>query len=69
MRNENIPVTPSPERPAQAPHDVPDPGPQAAAWRRAIRVVSPAVITAIGAVHRADSRGAAAHGPQTQHSG
>jgi hypothetical protein len=39
MDAENIPVTPSPERPAQAPHDIPDPGPQATAWRRAIKVI------------------------------
>jgi hypothetical protein len=39
MNNENIPASPSPERPPQVPHDVPDPGPQAAAWHRAIKVV------------------------------
>jgi hypothetical protein len=39
MRSENIPITPSPERPPLAPHDPPDPAPQAAAWRRALRVV------------------------------
>jgi hypothetical protein len=36
---EGVPVTPSPERPEQAPHDVPDPGPQAIAWARALQVV------------------------------
>jgi hypothetical protein len=40
MLEENIPATPSPERPPQAPHDIPDPGPQAAAWRRAIKVIA-----------------------------
>jgi hypothetical protein len=36
---ESVPMTPSPERPEQAPHDVPDPGPQALAWARALQVV------------------------------
>ena len=40
MRNENIPVQPSPEQPPLAPYDPPDPAPQAEAWRRAIRVVA-----------------------------
>jgi hypothetical protein len=39
MRSENIPITPSPERPPLAPYDPPDPAPQAAAWRRALRVI------------------------------
>jgi hypothetical protein len=39
MRNENIPTPPSPERPPMAPHDPPEPAPQAAAWRRALRVI------------------------------
>jgi hypothetical protein len=39
MRNENVPVPPSPEQPPLAPHDPPEPAPQAAAWRRAMRVV------------------------------
>jgi hypothetical protein len=39
MRSENIPIAPSPEQPPFAPHDPPDPAPQAAAWRRALRVV------------------------------
>jgi len=39
MRTENIPVTPSPERPPLAPHDPPEPAPQAAAWRRALKVI------------------------------
>ena len=39
MRGENIPVPPSPERPPLAPHDPPDPAPQAAAWQRALRVI------------------------------
>jgi hypothetical protein len=37
MRSENIPH-PGSEKP-QAPHDPPDPAPQAAAWRRALRVI------------------------------
>lgn len=40
MPTENIPVTPSPERPPLAPYDPPDPAPQAAAWQRALRVIS-----------------------------
>lgn len=36
---ESVPPTPSPERPPLAPHDPPDPAPQAAAWQRALRVV------------------------------
>ena len=39
MRNENVPTPSSPETPPLAPHDPPDPAPQAAAWRRALRVV------------------------------
>jgi hypothetical protein len=39
MRTENIPTPASPERPPLAPYDPPDPAPQAAAWRRALRVV------------------------------
>jgi hypothetical protein len=36
---EGVPASPSPERPPLAPHDPPDPAPQAAAWERALRVV------------------------------
>jgi hypothetical protein len=36
---ENVPPTPDPERPPLAPHDPPDPAPQAAAWERALRVI------------------------------
>jgi hypothetical protein len=39
MRNENLPTPASPETPPLAPHDPPDPAPQAAAWRRALKVV------------------------------
>jgi hypothetical protein len=39
MLNENIPIAPSPEQPPLAPHDPPEPAPQAAAWRRALRVI------------------------------
>ncbi len=37
--DEGVPPTPSPERPPLAPHDPPDPAPQAAAWDRALRVI------------------------------
>jgi len=36
---ENVPPTPTPERPPLAPHDPPEPAPQAAAWERALRVI------------------------------
>jgi len=36
---ESVPPTPSPERPPLAPHDPPEPAPQAAAWQRALRVI------------------------------
>jgi hypothetical protein len=36
---ESVPPSPSPERPPLAPHDPPEPAPQAAAWQRALRVV------------------------------
>jgi len=36
---ESVPPPASPERPPLAPHDPPDPAPQAAAWDRALRVV------------------------------
>jgi hypothetical protein len=36
---EGVPPPASPERPPLAPHDPPDPAPQAAAWQRALRVV------------------------------
>ena len=39
MRNEIIPVPPSPEQPPLAPYDPPEPAPQAAAWRRALKVI------------------------------
>ena len=39
MRSEHVPFTPGRERPSQPPRDPPDPGPQAAAWRRALKVV------------------------------
>ena len=39
MRNENVPNPASPEQPPLAPHDPPEPAPQAAAWRRALKVV------------------------------
>lgn len=39
FRQESVPPTPSPERPPLAPHDPPDPAPQAAAWQRALRVI------------------------------
>jgi hypothetical protein len=39
MRNENLPIPSSPEQPPFAPHDPPEPAPQAAAWRRALLVI------------------------------
>jgi hypothetical protein len=39
MHSENVPTPPSPERPPLAPHDPPEPAPQAAAWRRALKVI------------------------------
>jgi hypothetical protein len=36
---EGVPPSPSPERPPFAPHDPPEPAPQAAAWERALRVI------------------------------
>jgi len=39
MRSHNSPDPPIPERPPLAPHDPPEPAPQAAAWRRALRVI------------------------------
>ncbi len=39
MRTENVPTPSSPERPPLAPFDPPAPAPQAAAWRRALKVV------------------------------
>lgn len=39
MHSENIPSPPSPETPPLAPYDPPEPAPQAAAWRRALRVI------------------------------
>jgi hypothetical protein len=37
--HENIPNPPNPEQPPMSPHDPPEPAPQAAAWRRALRVI------------------------------
>jgi hypothetical protein len=39
MGSEIIPTPPSAETPPLAPHDPPEPAPQAAAWRRALRVI------------------------------
>jgi len=39
MGSEIIPTPPSTETPPLAPHDPPEPAPQAAAWRRALRVI------------------------------
>jgi hypothetical protein len=39
MRNETVPTPSSPETPPLAPHDPPEPAPQAAAWRRALKVI------------------------------
>jgi hypothetical protein len=43
MRSENVPNPPNPAEPPLAPHDLPEPAPQAAAWRRALRVVASTV--------------------------
>jgi hypothetical protein len=39
MRSETVPTPANPESPPLAPHDPPEPAPQAAAWRRALKVV------------------------------
>jgi hypothetical protein len=39
MRYEQVPTSPSPERPPLAPYDPPEPAPQALAWQRALRVI------------------------------
>jgi hypothetical protein len=39
MPSENVAAPPNPETPPQAPHDPPEPAPQAAAWHRALRVI------------------------------
>jgi hypothetical protein len=39
MRSGNISSPQTAETPPLAPHDPPDPAPQAAAWRRALRVI------------------------------
>jgi hypothetical protein len=62
---ESMPPTPSPERPPLAPHDPPDPAPQAAAWGRALRVVFMGTIHSAGDVTknrtwRTNKRGRAA---------
>jgi hypothetical protein len=36
---ESVPPSPNPEQPPLAPHDPPEPAPQAAAWQRALRVI------------------------------
>ena len=39
MRNAHVPTPPDLESPPLAPHDPPEPAPQAEAWRRALRVI------------------------------
>jgi len=39
MRSETLPNPASPEQPPLAPYDPPEPAPQAAAWRLALKVV------------------------------
>jgi len=39
MSSENVAPPPNPETPPLAPHDPPEPAPQAAAWHRALRVI------------------------------
>jgi hypothetical protein len=51
--NESQPEIPSPmPPPEQTPHDIPDPGPQASAWRRALRVVRPTTSLPLTAAYR-----------------
>ena len=38
--NEAVPPPTSPEQPPNAPYDPPQPAPQAAAWRRALKVIA-----------------------------
>jgi hypothetical protein len=40
MIDESVPSPPNPEEPPLAPYDPPAPAPQAAAWQRALRVVT-----------------------------
>jgi hypothetical protein len=49
MRYENVPNPPNPAEPPLAPHDLPEPAPQADAWRRALKVVASAAPRAAGA--------------------
>jgi hypothetical protein len=44
MRSESVPSPASPETPPLAPYDPPEPAPQAAAWRRALKVVARASV-------------------------
>jgi hypothetical protein len=53
--DESVPPPPSPERPPLAPYDPPDPAPQAAAWRRALKVVT--AQTAAGGFARSQMAG------------
>ena len=39
MRLETMPAPPNPEQPPLAPYDPPEPAPQAAAWRQALKVI------------------------------
>jgi hypothetical protein len=39
MRNEQVPTPSTPAQPPLTPYDPPDPVPQAAAWRRALKVI------------------------------
>jgi hypothetical protein len=71
---EGVPPTPSPERPPLAPHDPPDPAPQAAAWERALRVIfmesthhEGGVASSKNRVWRANKRGRAAVKSVRQH--
>jgi hypothetical protein len=64
---EGVPPPPNLERPPLAPHDPPDPAPQAAAWERALRVIFMETTTHHGGITptkgrtwRANKRGRAA---------
>ena len=50
-----VPDPPTPEQPPFAPYDPPAPAPQAAAWRRALRVVTGEVTRRVASVPKARS--------------
>jgi hypothetical protein len=50
-----VPDPPTPEQPPFAPYDPPAPAPQAAAWRRALKVVTGEVSRRVASVPKARS--------------